>query len=67
MNVLLDNFPAFRDGFIGTLSITLFSSAIALVLGIVIAGFRVSPSRHCAISGRLGSRCCVTLRSLCSS
>lgn len=43
MNVLLDNFPAFRDGFIGTLSITLFSSAIALVLGIVIAGFRVSP------------------------
>ncbi|MCX4547774.1 amino acid ABC transporter permease [Streptomyces sp. NBC_01387] len=43
MNVLLDNFPAFRDGFIGTVSITAVSSVIALVLGIVIAGFRVSP------------------------
>ncbi|MER5888942.1 amino acid ABC transporter permease [Streptomyces sp. NPDC001941] len=43
MNVLFDNFHDFRDGFIGTLSITLVSTAIALVLGIVIAGFRVSP------------------------
>ncbi|MEE1751688.1 amino acid ABC transporter permease [Streptomyces sp. SP18CS02] len=43
MNVLLDHFPEFRDGFIGTVSITAVSSAIALVLGVVIAGFRVSP------------------------
>ncbi len=43
MNVLLDNFPAFRDGFIGTVSITAVSSLIALVLGVVVAGFRVSP------------------------
>ncbi|GAA2487311.1 amino acid ABC transporter permease [Streptomyces gobitricini] len=43
MNVLLDHFSEFRDGFIGTVSITAVSTAIALVLGIVIAGFRVSP------------------------
>lgn len=43
MNVLLDHFPEFRDGFIGTVSITAVSSVIALVLGIVVAGFRVSP------------------------
>ncbi|MFD4761654.1 amino acid ABC transporter permease [Streptomyces sp. NPDC058439] len=43
MNVLLDNFPEFRDGFIGTVSITAVSSVIALVLGVLIAGFRVSP------------------------
>ncbi|MFF5971596.1 amino acid ABC transporter permease [Streptomyces sp. NPDC012769] len=43
MNVLLDHFAEFRNGFIGTVSITAVSSVIALVLGIVIAGFRVSP------------------------
>ncbi|MBM7442622.1 MULTISPECIES: amino acid ABC transporter permease [unclassified Streptomyces] len=43
MNVLLDNFPEFRDGFIGTVSITVISSVIALVLGVAIAGCRVSP------------------------
>lgn len=43
MNVLLDHFPEFIDGFIGTVSITVVSTAIALVLGIVVAGFRVSP------------------------
>ncbi|MFE6664996.1 amino acid ABC transporter permease [Streptomyces sp. NPDC057697] len=43
MNVLLDNFPEFRDGFIGTVSITAVSSVIALVLGVVVAGLRVSP------------------------
>ncbi|MGA5556283.1 amino acid ABC transporter permease [Streptomyces lavendulocolor] len=43
MNVLLDHFSEFRDGFIGTVSITAVSTAIALVLGIAIAGFRVSP------------------------
>ncbi|OKK04913.1 amino acid ABC transporter permease [Streptomyces sp. CB03234] len=43
MNVLLDHFSEFRDGFIGTVSITAVSTAIALVLGIAIAGCRVSP------------------------
>ncbi|HEY9369474.1 amino acid ABC transporter permease [Streptomyces sp.] len=43
MNVLLDHFPEFIDGFIGTVSITVVSTVIALVLGIVVAGFRVSP------------------------
>jgi glutamate transport system permease protein len=43
MNVLLDHLPEFRDGFLGTLSITAASAALALVLGILIAGFWVSP------------------------
>ncbi|KIZ14706.1 amino acid ABC transporter permease [Streptomyces natalensis] len=43
MNVLLDYLPQFRDGFLGTLAITGASAVIALVLGVVIAGFRVSP------------------------
>ncbi|TSB17534.1 amino acid ABC transporter permease [Streptomyces sp. NBC_01525] len=43
MNVLLDHFPEFRDGFLGTLAITAASALLALVLGILIAGFRVSP------------------------
>ncbi|WP_336320615.1 amino acid ABC transporter permease [Streptomyces lavendofoliae] len=43
MNVLLDHFSEFRDGFIGTVSITAVSTAIALVLGILVAGLRVSP------------------------
>ncbi|WP_328319989.1 amino acid ABC transporter permease [Streptomyces sp. NBC_00388] len=43
MNVLLDHFSAFRDGFIGTLEITVISTVLACVLGTVIAGFRVSP------------------------
>ncbi|MBT2388886.1 amino acid ABC transporter permease [Streptomyces sp. ISL-1] len=43
MNVLLDHLPEFRAGFVGTVSLTAVSAAIALVLGILIAGFRVSP------------------------
>ncbi|MET9293554.1 amino acid ABC transporter permease [Streptomyces sp. NPDC003077] len=43
MNVLLDNLPLFREGFLGTLSLTAASAALALVLGLLIAGFRVSP------------------------
>ncbi|MCP9943992.1 amino acid ABC transporter permease [Streptomyces somaliensis] len=43
MNVLLDNFSNFRAGFLGTLSITAVSSVLALVLGVLIAAFRVSP------------------------
>ncbi|MEV5483895.1 MULTISPECIES: amino acid ABC transporter permease [Streptomyces] len=43
MNVLLDYLPEFRDGFLGTLEITASSGLLALVLGVLIAGFRVSP------------------------
>ncbi|MGW1378059.1 amino acid ABC transporter permease [Streptomyces sp. NPDC002446] len=43
MNVLLDYLPEFREGFLGTLAITVSSALLALVLGVLIAGFRVSP------------------------
>ncbi|WP_069817563.1 amino acid ABC transporter permease [Streptomyces sp. TP-A0874] len=43
MNVLLDNLALFREGFIGTVTLTVTSALLALVLGVVIAGFRVSP------------------------
>ncbi|MFE6742580.1 amino acid ABC transporter permease [Streptomyces tubercidicus] len=43
MNVLLDYLPEFRDGFLGTLAIAASSALLALVLGVLIAGFRVSP------------------------
>ncbi|WP_274563050.1 amino acid ABC transporter permease [Streptomyces spiramyceticus] len=43
MNVLLDHLPEFRDGFIGTVLLTAASALLAMVLGIVMAGFRVSP------------------------
>ncbi|MCP9956991.1 MULTISPECIES: amino acid ABC transporter permease [Streptomyces] len=43
MNVLFDHFSAFRAGFLGTLSITVLSSVLALLLGVLIAAFRVSP------------------------
>ncbi|KDN85970.1 amino acid ABC transporter permease [Kitasatospora cheerisanensis] len=43
MNVLTDNWSTYWHGFLGTLWLTLVSAALALVLGVVIAGFRVSP------------------------
>jgi len=43
MNVLLDNFALFRDGFWMTVKLTALSGAIALLWGVVIAAFRVSP------------------------
>ncbi|MDT3398541.1 amino acid ABC transporter permease [Streptomyces sp. B1866] len=43
MNVLFDHLPEFRDGFLGTLRLTGLSAALALVLGILIVAFRVSP------------------------
>jgi glutamate transport system permease protein len=43
MNVLLDNLSLFRDGFLGTAQLTVYSGLAALVLGILIAAFRVSP------------------------
>ncbi|MEU1595635.1 amino acid ABC transporter permease [Streptomyces sp. NPDC005708] len=43
MNVLLDHLADFREGFIGTVLLTLASGLLAMVLGVIIAGFRVSP------------------------
>ncbi|MET7641865.1 amino acid ABC transporter permease [Streptomyces sp. NPDC005438] len=43
MNVLLDHFDLFREGFVKTVSLTGASALLALVLGLIIAGFRVSP------------------------
>jgi glutamate transport system permease protein len=43
MNVLLDNFALFREGFLGTVKLTVFSGLIALALGVLMAAFRVSP------------------------
>lgn len=43
MNVLTDNFALYGRGLWGTVQLTLLSGALALVAGVLIAGFRVSP------------------------
>ncbi|MDJ1132805.1 amino acid ABC transporter permease [Streptomyces iconiensis] len=43
MNVLTQNFQLYGDGFLGTLRLTVYSSLLALALGVVMAGFRVAP------------------------
>ena len=43
MDALIAEFPRFVAGFLGTLRICLFAGVVALVLGTVLAGFRVSP------------------------
>ncbi|MFQ3557224.1 amino acid ABC transporter permease [Streptomyces gramineus] len=43
MNVFLDHLADFRDGFVGTVLLTLASGLLAMTLGVVIAGFRASP------------------------
>ncbi len=43
MNVLSDNFAMFREGFVGTVELTVLSALLALVLGTLVAAFRVSP------------------------
>ncbi|MEH6378228.1 amino acid ABC transporter permease [Streptomyces sp. KLMMK] len=43
MNVLSDHFAEFREGFLGTVELTGLSGLLALVLGILMAAFRVSP------------------------
>ena len=43
MDALIVEFPRFLAGFLGTLRICLFAGVVALVLGTVLAGFRVSP------------------------
>ncbi|WP_447041154.1 amino acid ABC transporter permease [Streptomyces sp. DSM 118878] len=43
MDVLTDNFSTFGEGFLGTVELTLFASILALVLGFLMASFRVAP------------------------
>ena len=43
MDVLVDNFDLYRQGFLKTLGICLWAGSGALVLGTVLAAFRVSP------------------------
>jgi len=43
--VLIDNFPRFRDGFLVTCQLVSVSFVIALGVGLVIAGLRVQPLR----------------------
>ena len=43
MNAVLDNLDVFVDGLRTTLALTLVAFAVAFAIGLVIAGFRVSP------------------------
>jgi glutamate transport system permease protein len=43
VNVLIDNFSVYSEGFLGTVELTVYSSILALVLGFVMASFRVAP------------------------
>lgn len=43
MHVIIDNLPLYLSGIVKTLQICLYAVVIALVLGTVMAGFRVSP------------------------
>ncbi|WHM35757.1 amino acid ABC transporter permease [Streptomyces sp. BPTC-684] len=43
MDVLTKNFSLYGKGFLGTVELTFYASAVALVLGFLMASFRVSP------------------------
>jgi glutamate transport system permease protein len=43
MHVLTANWSIYWHGFVGTVELTVVSAALALALGVLIAGFRVSP------------------------
>jgi glutamate transport system permease protein len=43
LDVVVDNLAAYRQGFLTTLALTLLASALALVLGTLLAAMRVSP------------------------
>ncbi|GAA2256770.1 amino acid ABC transporter permease [Streptomyces amakusaensis] len=43
MDVLTDNFSLYAEGFLGTVQLTVYSSLLALVLGFLMASFRVAP------------------------
>ncbi|MFF1359884.1 amino acid ABC transporter permease [Streptomyces sp. NPDC058297] len=43
MSVLTSNFSTFAKGFLGTVELTVYASVLALVLGFLMASFRVAP------------------------
>jgi glutamate transport system permease protein len=43
LDVIVDNLAAYRQGFLTTLALTVLASAVALVLGTLLAAMRVSP------------------------
>jgi glutamate transport system permease protein len=43
VDVLTSNFSTFAKGFLGTVELTVFASVLALVLGFLMASFRVAP------------------------
>ena len=43
MGLVFDNFDRYIEGFLNTLSLTLISAVLAIAIGTVLAGFRVSP------------------------
>ena len=43
MNVLTENFSTYGKGFLGTVELTVYASLLAMVLGFVMASFRVAP------------------------
>ncbi|SHM59007.1 amino acid ABC transporter permease [Actinacidiphila paucisporea] len=51
MNVLTDNFSLYGKGLWGTVQLTLLAGALALAVGVLIAGFRVSPVKALRVFG----------------
>ncbi|MEU6086924.1 amino acid ABC transporter permease [Streptomyces sp. NPDC047085] len=51
MNVLIDNFSTYAEGFLGTVELTVYASLLALALGFVMASFRVAPVASLRVFG----------------
>lgn len=51
MKTLIDNWSTYWEGFLGTLSLFAVSAVLSLVLGVLIASFRVSPVRPLRVFG----------------
>ncbi|MFJ4093501.1 amino acid ABC transporter permease [Kitasatospora sp. NPDC089913] len=51
MKTLTDNWSTYWEGFLGTLSLFVVSAVLALVLGVLMASFRVSPVKPLRVFG----------------
>jgi glutamate transport system permease protein len=51
MNVLTDNFSLYGKGLWGTVQLTLLAGALSLVVGVLVAGCRVSPVKALRVFG----------------
>ncbi|MEW2085091.1 amino acid ABC transporter permease [Streptomyces sp. NPDC005283] len=51
MYVLIENFSLYAEGFFGTVQLTIYASLLALVLGFIMASFRVAPVRSLRVLG----------------